>query len=89
MQFNPDRNKQAVQVIFSQKSPKPPHPPLYFNQAELPVVKERKHLGMILDYKLDFSTHVKEAILKARRGIGLIRYMAKYVLRDVRGQRTC
>ena len=38
MQFNPDKNKQAVQVIFSHKSPKPSHPPLYFNQAEVPVV---------------------------------------------------
>ena len=67
MQFNPDKNKQAVQVIFSHKSPKPSHPPLYFNQAEVPVVKEHKHLGMILDSKLDFSARVKEAIVKARR----------------------
>ena len=29
-QFNPDKNKQAVQVTFSYKSPKSPHPPLYF-----------------------------------------------------------
>ena len=86
MQFNPDKNKQAVQVIFSQKSPKPPHPPLYFNQAEVPVVKEHKHLGMILDSKLDFSAHVKEVIVKARREIGMIRYMTKYVSRDVRDQ---
>ena len=41
---------------------------------------------MILDSKLDFSAHVKEAIVKARRGIGMIRYMAKYVSRDVRDQ---
>ena len=59
---------------------------MYFNQAEVPVVKEHKHLGMILDSKLDFSTHVKEAILKARRGIGMICYMAKYVSRDLRDQ---
>ena len=56
MQFNPDSTKQAVQVIFSHKSPKPPHPPLYFNQAEVP---EHKHLGIIIDSKLDFSAHVK------------------------------
>ena len=41
---------------------------------------------MILDSKLHFSAHVKEAIVKARRGIGMIRYMAKYVSRDVRDQ---
>ena len=41
---------------------------------------------MILDSKLDFSAHVKEAIVKARRGIGMIRYMAKYISIDVRDQ---
>ena len=41
---------------------------------------------MILGSKLDFSAHVKEAIVKARRGTGMIRYMAKYVSRDVRNQ---
>ena len=59
---------------------------MYFNQAEVPVVKEHKHLGMISDSKLDFSADVKEAIVKARRGIGMIRYMAKYVSKDVRDQ---
>ena len=86
MQFNPDKNKQAVLVILSHKSPKLPHPLLYFNQAEVPVVKEHKHLGMISDSKLDFSAHVKDAIVKTRRGIGMICYMAKYVSRDARDQ---
>ena len=36
MQFNPDINKQAVQVIFAQKRNKSIHPPLFFN--ETPVV---------------------------------------------------
>ena len=44
MQCNPDKNKQAVQVIFSHKIPKPPHPSLYFNQAEVPVVKSINNL---------------------------------------------
>ena len=41
---------------------------------------------MILGSKQDFSAHVQEAIVKARRGIGMIRYMVKYVSRDVRDQ---
>ena len=41
---------------------------------------------MILDSKLNFSAHVKEAIAKARREIGMIRYMVKYVSKDVRDQ---
>ena len=83
MQFNPNKNKQAVQVIFSHKSPKPPHPPLYFNQAEVPVVKQHEHLRMILDSKIDFFAHVIEVIVKARRGIGMIHYRTKYVSKDV------
>ena len=87
MQFNLDKISKQFKLFFSHKNPKPPDPSLYFNQAEVPVEKEHyKHLGMILDSKLDFSTQVKEAHLKARRGIGMIVYMAKYVSRDVRDQ---
>ena len=38
---------------------------------------------MILDSKLDFQSHVREAIVKARRGIGMIRYLSRYVSREV------
>ena len=41
---------------------------------------------MILDSKLNFNSHVREAIIKARRGIGIIRYLSKYVSRDVLDQ---
>ena len=47
---------------------------------------EHKHLGMILDAKLSFQSHIKEAILKARRGIGLIRYLSKYGSRQMLDQ---
>ena len=53
MQFNPDKNKQATHVIFSQKKDAPFHPPLFFSEAEVEVIKaERKHLGIMLDSKL-------------------------------------
>ena len=38
---------------------------------------------MILDHQLDFQSHIREVILKARRGIGLIKYLSKYVSREV------
>ena len=69
MQFNPDKNKQAIQVIFSQKMDTPVHPPLFFNGSEVVIKTEHKHLGMILDPKLTFLSHIKEAIVKARRGV--------------------
>ena len=57
-----------------------------FGDDDVVRKSEHKHLGMILDSKLDFQSHVKEAIQKARRGIGMIRYLSKYVSRDVLDQ---
>ena len=39
-----------------------------------------------MDHKLDFQSHVREVILKARRGIGLIKYLSKYVSREALDQ---
>ena len=44
---------------------------------------EQKHVGMILDSCLNFNSHVREKIISARRGIGAIRYLSKYVSRVV------
>ena len=41
---------------------------------------------MILDETPNFAEHIKEAIIKARRGIGIIRFLSKYVHRDVLDQ---
>ena len=43
---------------------------------------EHKHLGIILDSKLSFSTHIKSAISKTRKGISLLKYLSKYLPRD-------
>ena len=44
-------------------------------------VDEHKHLGIILDSKLTFSAHIKSAISKSRKGIGLLKYLSKYLTR--------
>ena len=59
---------------------------MFFNGSEVVVKTEHKHLGMILDSKLSFQSHVREAIIKARKGIGIIRFLSKYVSRDVLDQ---
>ena len=41
---------------------------------------------MILDSKLNFHSHIREAIIKATRGIGIIRFLSNYVSRDVLDQ---
>ena len=55
IQFNPDKNKQGIQVIFSQKKDAIIHPTVFFNGSEVAVKTEHKHLGMILDSKLSFQ----------------------------------
>ena len=86
MQLNPDVNKQAVQVIFSQKKSKPFRPPLSFNGSLVLISDIHKHLGFFLDSELNFLRHIKEAITRTRKGIGVIRFMAKYVTHDVLDQ---
>ena len=41
---------------------------------------------MIPDSRLNFNSHVREKIISGRRGIGVIRYISKYVSRDVLDQ---
>ena len=62
--FNPDPSKQAQEVIFSRKFQKISHPSLYFNNNPIEQVSFQKHLGMILDTKLNFQEHIKN-ILKS------------------------
>ena len=41
---------------------------------------------MILQETLNFAEHIKEAIIKARRGIGIISFLSKYAHRGVLDQ---
>ena len=38
-----------------------------------------KHLGLYLDSALNFTKHVKEAVLVALQAITLLKYLSKYV----------
>ena len=80
MSFNPDPTKQAEQVIFSTKLSKVEHSAIYFYGSEVETVPHRKHIGLILDETLNFAEHIKEAIIKARRGIGIIGFLSKYIV---------
>ena len=51
MKFNTEKTEE---VIFSSKILKPSHPPLFLGGNEVTVKAEHKHLGTILDSKLDF-----------------------------------
>ena len=81
MSFNPDPQKQAVELIFSRKRIEIDHPVVSFNDIPVKQVKEDKHLGIVLDSKLSFSAHIKSPISKTRKGIGLLKYLSKYLPR--------
>ena len=79
MEFNPDPTKQATEVLFSCKKCKPFHPQLAFNGAPVKTMNEQKHLGLILDSGLSFTKHLNEKIIKAKKNIGLINQLSKYL----------
>ena len=81
MTFNPDPQKQAVELTFSRKKIETDHPMILFNDIPVKKVSEHKHLGIILDSKLSFSVHIKSAISKTRKGIGLLKYLSSYLPR--------
>ena len=82
MSFNPDPRKQAVELIFSRKSVKTDHPVILFNDLPVTKVDEHKHLGIMLDSKLSFSAHIHAAITKSRKGIGMLKFLSKYLPRN-------
>ena len=60
MQFNPDPNKEANEVIFSRKtsSNNLSHPPIKLNKIDISKCPHQKHLGIVLDSKLNLYAHV-------------------------------
>ena len=73
MSFNLDPSKQAQEVIFFRKIQKTCHPSIYFNNKSVKQVPSQKHLGMILDTKLNFQEHLKNVLNKVNKTIGLLR----------------
>ena len=63
MDFNPDPNKQATGVIFSYKIVPVNHPTLFSNDSPIPTAPFQKHLGLVLDEKLNFGNHLNEKII--------------------------
>ena len=81
MSFNPDLSKQATEIVFSKKRSDIQLPTLRFNNNILTPTNSHKHLGMILDSKLNFKSHLSEKISKANKGIGIIRRLYNFLPR--------
>ena len=65
MNFDPDPNKQAQEIIFSRKKTASLHP--------LKSTQIQKHLGMMLDSNLSYEHRIKSILNKVNKTIGLLR----------------
>ena len=79
MSFNSDPTKQTIKVVFTRKSKQIDHPKIYFNDIEVKTVNDHKHLGLIIDSKLSFISHINEKISKAHKGLGIIKSLSRFL----------
>ena len=77
MSFNPDPSKPPIEVIFSSKLNPPVHHLLIYNGVMVKRVNEHKHLGLVLDSKLTFNSHINEVIKNANKGVCVVKFMSK------------
>ena len=66
MSFNPDPTKPAEQVIFTNRN-STMYDSVRYSGVELVIVEHHKHLGFILDSKLNYTEHIDAKIAKANR----------------------
>ena len=78
-EFNPDPLKQATEVLFSCKNNVPNHPQIFFNGTAVALVKEHKHLGLLLESNLSFVQHLSEKIKKAKKAVGIIKHLSRFL----------
>ena len=67
MSFNPDPNKRAIKVCFSNKRDKENYRPFQFTSTDVQIADSQKHLGLILDSKLNFNENIKSKITKCKK----------------------
>ena len=82
MSFNPDRAKQAQEIIFSRKKNANTHPPLFFNNSEIKLSSNQKHLGLTLDSKLSFNEHITDKIHQANKCVGFLQKLQTILPRN-------
>ena len=78
-QWRPDPTKQATEVLFSCKKVSSNHPQLIFNGTVVVKVNEQKRSGIILQPGLSFEKHLNEKIIKAKKNIGLLKHLSKFL----------
>ena len=68
MSFNPEPSKQAQEVIITGKLQKKVYPsPLYLNDSSVKETWKQNHLGMLVNFRLDFQVHWKSLFKKVTK----------------------
>ena len=78
MLFNPDPNKPAQEVLFSRKNKVQVHPTIYVNNIQVERTSYQKHLGFLLDKKLNLKQHIDSVMPKVRKGISVIKNLRNH-----------
>ena len=73
MLFNPDRSKPAQEVLFLRKKQLQIHLTIGLNNIQVERAPYQKHLGLILDEKLNLKQHMVSAVSKLNKGIYIIK----------------
>ena len=76
MLFNPDPSKQAVEICFPYKRDTENYPSLVFNDTYVQLANSQKHLGLILDSKLDLNEHIDNKINKCNKILGIMKRLS-------------
>ena len=66
-----------LRFYFLCKNSTPNHPQLIFNGTVVAKVSDQRHLGFILDSGLSFEKHLNENIMKAKKNVGILKYLSK------------
>ena len=64
MKVNPDPNKRAQLVYFSNRTNKDSSLSITFNNSKVETISSKKHLGFILDGRLNFNEYLESKINK-------------------------
>ena len=73
MLFNPDPDKPAQEVLFWRKNKVQVHPTINLSNIQVERASYQKHLGILIDEKLNLKQRIDSVIPKINKGISVIK----------------
>ena len=80
MVFNPDPTKPVESVVFTNKN-STHYNTVSYSGTDVKSLDHHKHLGFVLDKKMNYTQHIDGKIAKANLGVGIIKRLYKYLPR--------